>query len=75
MFERAKIFFKVNKIPAEDQVAILLSYIGVQAYDLLRNLLAPSLLLDTELAVLIATLEDHFEPKPITSLTSATSFI
>ena len=58
------IFFRANTISEDDQVAIFLSYIGVEAYDLLRNLQAPNLLLNTDLAVVIKTLEEHFEPKP-----------
>lgn len=40
-----------------NRVAIFLSYIGGKTYDLLRNLLAPHLPIDTELDELIATLE------------------
>lgn len=41
-----KIFFRANRI-SEDQVPIFLSYVGGVTYDLLRNLLAPELSLDT----------------------------
>ena len=61
--ERVTIFFTANNIAADHQVAILLSYIGGKTYDLLRNLLAPKLPLECELATLIETLENHFEPK------------
>ena len=58
------IFFKANTISEDDQVAIFLSYIGVEAYDLLRNLQAPNLPLNRDFAVVIKTLEEHIESKP-----------
>ena len=57
-------FFKANRIRENDQVTIFLSYIGMQTYDLLRNLLAPNLPLNIDFSGVIKTLEEHFEPKP-----------
>ena len=37
----------------------------MQTYNLLRNLQAPNLLLNKDLAVVLKTLEEHFEPTPI----------
>ena len=62
--ERVKIFFKANHIPEDDQAVILLSYVGAKAFEVLRDLLAPTPPSDCNLEKLVKTLEDHYEPKP-----------
>ena len=62
--ERASLYFQANGIGEEKQLPIFLSSIGGKTYELLRNLLAPTLPKDKSLAEVIAVLEKHFDPKP-----------
>ena len=62
--ERASLYFQANGISEEKQLPVFLSSIGGKTYELLRNLLAPTLPKDKSLAEVIAVLEKHFDPKP-----------
>ena len=62
--ERANLYFEANGIKEEKQLAVFLSSIGGKTYELLRNLLAPTLPKDKSLAEVIAVSEKHFDPKP-----------
>ena len=62
--ERASLYFQANGISEEKQLPVFLSSIGGKTYELLRNLLAPTLPKDKLLAEVIAVLEKHFDPKP-----------
>jgi len=63
--ERAELFMDANNIPAEKRVLTLLSLIGKETYDTLRNLLAPSNPRTTAWEDIVSTLKTHFEPKPL----------
>ena len=62
--ERANLYFEANGIKEEKQLAVFLSSIGGKTYELLQNLLAPTLPKDKLLAEVIAVLEKHFDSKP-----------
>ena len=52
------------KTAEEKRLSVFLISIGGKTYGLLRNLLAPTLPKDKSLALVIAVLEKHFDPKP-----------
>ena len=61
-------YFTANTIESKSKKrAVLLMFIGPNAYGLLWNLLAPRKPLDTEYAAQIKTMKDHahLSPKPI----------
>ena len=64
--ERAQLFMDANNIPNEKRVLTLLSSIGKDSYETLRNLLAPANPRDSSWDEIVATLKAHFEPKPLT---------
>jgi hypothetical protein len=63
--ERLELYFDANAVEASRKVAVLLTVIGVKAYDTLRSLLAPTLPRDKSFSELLATLKQHFDPKPL----------
>lgn len=63
--ERAELFMDANTIPNDKRVLTLLSSIGKECYEILRNLLTPANPRDTSWADIVAALKSHFEPKPL----------
>ena len=63
--KRAEMFMDANSIPADRRVLTLLSSIGKETYNTLRNLLAPNHLRGTVWEDIVANLKTHFEPKPL----------
>ena len=63
--KRIKLYFQANDIANAKKVPVFLSVIGAKHYELLCNLLAPTQPKDKLFDVLVRTLKDHFEPKPI----------
>ena len=63
--ERINMYLKANDVKDDKWVPILLSVIGAKTYALLRSLVAPALPQDKSFASLVATLKQHFEPKPV----------
>ena len=66
--ERIKLFFIANDIKDEKKVAVFLSLIGSKTYSLLKSLVSPTLPKDKAYDDLVATLKNHFEPKPLVSM-------
>ena len=62
--ERVELYFVANHVEADYEVATFLALIWADAYDVLRNLLAPELPKDSfdELKELLVS---HYSPKPI----------
>ena len=61
--ERMDHYFTTNDIDNDEKKrAVFLTVIGIKAYGLLQNLLAP---VDTEYATLIKTRKDYLSPKPL----------
>ena len=63
--ERVELFFSVNNVAKEKQVAVLLSIIGAKTYSLFSDLLAPANPKDKSLDQLAQVLKGYFEPKPL----------
>ena len=63
--ERLDLFMIANKFPEDCRVPALLSIIGSEAYEVLRNLLAPDLSQTKDSKVLTDTLKKHYSPKPL----------
>ena len=63
--EHVQLFFDVNNIKDDKQVAVLLTVIGSNTYALLSNLLAPTKPREKSFEELAETLRRHFEPKPL----------
>ena len=63
--ERVQLFFDVNNIKDDKQVAVLLTVIGSSTYALLSNLLAPTKPREKSFEELAETPRRHFEPKPL----------
>jgi len=62
--ERMELYFIMNGIDEEKQVAVLLSVIGAKTYSLLCDLVAPANLKQKTFAYLADILKKHFKPKP-----------
>jgi len=63
--EHMELYFIVNGIEEEKQVAVLLSIIGAKMHSLLlHDLVAPANLKQKTFADLANVLKKHFEPKP-----------
>ena len=60
--ERLELFMIANKFPEDRRVPAL---IGSEAYEVLRNLLAPDLPQTKDSTVLTDTLKKHYSPKPL----------
>ena len=58
--ERLELFMIANKFPEDRRVPALLSIIGSEAYEVLRNLLAPDLPQTKDSKVLTDTLKKHY---------------
>ena len=63
--EKLELYFDANAVEASRKVAVLLTMIGAKAYDTLRSLLALALPRDKSFSELLATLKQHFDPKPL----------
>ena len=63
--EHVELFFTVNGIEEDKQVPALVTAIGGETYELLRNLLAPDKPSTKTFAQLKAVLQRHFDPKPL----------
>ena len=63
--DRVMLFFQVNEIAEEKQVAVFLSAMGPKTYSLLRSLVTPESPKYKTFAQLAAVLKKHFEPKPL----------
>ena len=63
--ERLELYFEVNAVEASRHVSVLLTVIGVKAYDTLRNLFAPTLPRTKSFDELMSAhaLKQHFDPK------------
>ena len=64
-FERVELYFVANHVEADYEVATFLALIWADAYDVLRNLLAPELPKDKSFDELKELLVSHYSPKPI----------
>jgi predicted aspartyl protease len=62
-FERVALYFTANDVPAEKQVAILLSCIGAPIYSLLSDLFAPDTPGSKTIVNISEALSNHFEPQ------------
>ena len=63
--ERAQLFFEANDIAAGKQTAVFLSAIGTKTYQLLRDLMAPTLPKEKSFEDIVGVLKEHFQPKPL----------
>ena len=63
--ERAQLFFEAYDIAARRQTAVFLSAIGMKTYQLLRDLMAPTLPKEKSLEDIVGVLKEHFQPKPL----------
>ena len=63
--ERAQLFFEANDIAAGKQTAVFLSAIGTKTYQLLRDLMAPTLPKEKSFEDIVGVLNEHFQPKPL----------
>ena len=64
--ERFEQYVIANDIKDEKEVvATFLTTIGSKTYNVLRDLLVPAKPSEVKLEVLVKTLRDHYEPKPI----------
>ena len=63
--ERVQLFYAANDIAVDKKVPVLLSLIGGKNYELLRNLLAPTLPQEKSFDDLVQCLKCHFEPEPV----------
>lgn len=65
--ERLEQLFKCNDIIAEEKkVSLLLTLIGIESYERLKNLLAPKLPSEKQYSELVAELKNHYSPKRLT---------
>ena len=62
--ERMSLYFKVNKVSEDLEVATFLTLIGGQTYGLLKSLMSPALPQNSSLNDLIGLLSKHFKAKP-----------
>ena len=62
---RAQLFFKANDIAAGRQTAVFLSTIGTKTYQLLQDLMAPTLPKEESFEDVVGVLKEHFQPKPL----------
>ena len=62
--EHAQLFFAANNIAERRQAAVLLTSIGPETYETLKNLLAPASLATKTLEELSTALKDHYAPTP-----------
>ena len=63
--ERVELFLLANQVPDDRKVPVFLNLLGKETYSILRSLLAPDLPSSKGYDVLVKTLKDHFEPKPV----------
>lgn len=63
--ERVELYFTANDVEEEKKVATLLSLMGAKTYILLRNLLAPDKPASKSFQIIVNTLKNHLNPKPI----------
>ena len=63
--ERAMLYMDANNIPEAKRAATLLSALGKNTYEVLRNLVLPARLQDQSLGDIIKVLSEHYEPKPL----------
>ena len=63
--ERVDIYLTANNFPNDRRVAAFLSIVGGEAYEVLRNLLAPAKPSTKSFDVLVQTLQKHYSPKPL----------
>lgn len=63
--ERVELYFTANDVEEEKKVATLLSLMGAKTYSLLRNLLAPDKPASKSFQIIVNTLKNHLNPKPI----------
>ena len=63
--ERVALYMEANNFPDERKVPALLSIMGGPIYEVLRSLLAPELTQAQSYDQLVATLKQHFAPKPL----------
>lgn len=63
--ERFEHFVAANDIKDDKRVAVLFSVMGSDTYGLLRSLIAPRKPGEMEYADIVATLQEHFAPKPL----------
>jgi len=63
--ERLEQFFVANNIADRKKVSMLQMVIGIKAYTLLQNIMAPENPATKEYDVIVKTLLAHLDPKPI----------
>ena len=63
--ERFKQYVITNDIKDEKVVTTFLTTIGSKTYNVVRDLLAPAKPSKVKLEVLVKTVRDHYDPKPI----------
>jgi len=63
--ERMSLYFEVNGVVEDKQVAVLLTAIGGEMYVLLNSLLSLAKPHDKTFTELTTALKAHFEPKPV----------
>ncbi|XP_035245407.1 uncharacterized protein LOC118211929 isoform X2 [Anguilla anguilla] len=63
--ERFEHFVAANDIKDDKRVAVLLSVMGSDTYGLLRSIIAPRKPGEMEYGDIVATLQEHFAPKPL----------
>ena len=63
--ERLPLYFEANSVKDENKVTVLLTVIGVRAYEILRSLLALPLPRDTSFGELLGVLKQHHYPQPL----------
>ena len=73
--ERANLFFTANGIGEDKRVSVFLVAIGTKNYDLIKSLTAHTLPQDKSYADLQQILKNHFQPKPLVSITAGCAFV
>ena len=63
--ERVELYFLANGIAEDKQASVLLTVIGMKNYGIIKSLVAPAQPKDKSYVELLATLKEHFQPKPL----------
>ena len=63
--ERVELYFLANGIAEDKQASVLLTVIGMKNYGIIKSLVAPAQPKDKSYVELVATLKEHFQPKPL----------
>lgn len=61
--ERLELYFMANEVPAEKQIAVLLTKVGMETYKLIRDLCAPAKPKDKSFTQIVAIVKNHLNPK------------